>query len=80
MLEHEKCNKHPHVIGIKGIVMAKGSLCLVMEYASLGSIATLLDKRNCVSEAEAKQFLHQILLGLQHCHAQGVYHRSVCHA
>ena len=75
MLDHSRCNKHPHIVGVEGLIAAEEYFCFVMEYINLGSLATLLYRQSCISEAEAKKVLYQILLGLQHCHSQAVYHR-----
>ena len=75
MLDHSKCNKHPHIVGVEGLIVAEDYICFVMEYIDSGSLATLLDRQSSIPEDEAKMLLYQILLGLQHCHSQAVYHR-----
>lgn len=76
VLDHSQCSKHPHIIGVEELLPAKDHFCFVMEYLPSGSLTTLLRERSCIPEEEARQYLYELLLGLQHCHSKAVYHRS----
>eukprot|EP00281_Chroomonas_sp_CCMP1168_P001703 CAMPEP_0206259298 /NCGR_PEP_ID=MMETSP0047_2-20121206/26407_1 /ASSEMBLY_ACC=CAM_ASM_000192 /TAXON_ID=195065 /ORGANISM="Chroomonas mesostigmatica_cf, Strain CCMP1168" /LENGTH=61 /DNA_ID=CAMNT_0053686157 /DNA_START=48 /DNA_END=230 /DNA_ORIENTATION=- len=56
--------RHPHVIELIGTERRKDALYILMEYASMGSLADLARKEGGLSEAHACGYLEQIATGL----------------
>ncbi|KAL5712856.1 [pyruvate dehydrogenase (acetyl-transferring)] kinase [Ranunculus cassubicifolius] len=70
---------HPNVIKLEGLVTSRMScsLYLVFEYMEhdLAGLAASPDSNFSVSQV--KCYMHQLLLGLEHCHEHGVLHRDI---
>ncbi|KAK9117636.1 hypothetical protein Sjap_016583 [Stephania japonica] len=70
---------HPNVIKLEGLVTSRmsSSLYLVfkyMEHDLAGLVATPGIK---FTDSQIKCYMKQLLLGLEHCHNQGVLHRDI---
>ncbi len=67
---------HEHVVPIRGALVAEGYLVLVCDLIAGGSLRKRIGfrQRTVVAPLEAARLLHGILLGLEHLHAQGLYH------
>ena len=51
---------------------------MVMEYADGGELHDYVkSKKGTIEEAEVREFLRQIILGIQTCHKHGVIHRDL---
>ena len=68
--------RSPHVVGINTISDEGGLLVIDLEYMSGGSLADRLDGRG-VDEATAKDWITQILKGLEALHKAGLVHRDL---
>src|SRR5258708_3358506 len=71
--------KHPHILPIYDVGIEDDSPYMVTEYASKGSLRTLLKRRarRPVSLDEGLRILAQIGEALQHAHQQGIVHRDL---
>jgi serine/threonine protein kinase len=69
--------KHPNVVRAFQ-VGATGTLhFLVMEYLEGETLEEVLKRRKRLPPDEAVRLVHQVLLGLQHVHEQGLIHRDI---
>ena len=76
-----KISNHANVIRLENVLElnqeSKCTIFLVMELANGGELFDRI-KIDCgTREDTAKFFFQQLLLGVQHCHAQGVCHRDL---
>jgi serine/threonine protein kinase len=72
---------HPHIISYFGSFLERGSLHIVMEFASGGDLQCLIRRHaqagTFVSEERLWKFLIQLTQGLQHAHSRRILHRDV---
>lgn len=70
---------HPNVVKLEGLATSRMqfSLYLVFEFmqSDLQRIITRPEGR--LTEPQVKCYMHQLLLGLQHCHDKGILHRDI---
>jgi serine/threonine protein kinase len=76
-----KISNHVNVIRLENVLElvqeSKCTIFLVMELANGGELFDRI-KIDCgTREGTAKIFFHQLLLGVRHCHQQGVCHRDL---
>lgn len=75
----EKC-RHNHIVDIKEIDIhdVNGNLLPIIttEYLKNGSVQDYLQK-NFVSVHKAIQIISEALIGLEHAHGQGIFHRDI---
>jgi len=76
-----KISNHLNVIHLENVLEltqdSKGTIFLVMELANGGELFDRI-KLDCgTRESTAKIFFQQLLLGVRHCHNQGVCHRDL---
>lgn len=70
---------HPNVIKLEGLVMSRISCSLYLVFEYMEHDLTGLAARQGVefSLPQVKCYMQQLLLGLEHCHNQGVLHRDI---
>lgn len=72
---------HPHIISYFGSFLERGSLHIVMEFASGGDLQCLIRRHaqagTFVIEERLWKFLIQLTQGLQHAHSRRILHRDV---
>ncbi|RCV35875.1 hypothetical protein SETIT_7G274900v2 [Setaria italica] len=70
---------HPNVIKLEGIVTSRvsQSLYLVFEYMEHDLAGLVATPGLKLTEPQIKCFVQQLLLGLDHCHKNGVLHRDI---
>ncbi|XP_011006181.1 PREDICTED: probable serine/threonine-protein kinase At1g54610 isoform X2 [Populus euphratica] len=70
---------HPNVMKLEGIVTSRmsGSLYLVFEYMEDDLAGLAANPSIKFTEPQIKCYVQQLLLGLEHCHKQGVLHRDI---
>ncbi|KAL3845395.1 hypothetical protein ACJIZ3_002798 [Penstemon smallii] len=70
---------HPNILKLEGLATSRMqySLYLVFDYmqSDLARILSQPDQR--LTEPQVKCYMHQLLLGLQHCHERGILHRDI---
>lgn len=68
---------HKHVIQYLGHFELNGSLHIVMEYASGGSVLDLLATYGTIPMTVTVKYTREALLGLEYLHQQGIVHRDI---
>ncbi|KAK4486170.1 hypothetical protein RD792_008839 [Penstemon davidsonii] len=70
---------HPNVIKLEGLVISRmsSSLYLVFEYMDHDLAGLAAFQAAKFTEPQVKCFMKQLLLGLEHCHNNGVLHRDI---
>lgn len=68
---------HPNIVQYLGSEVLGESHCTYLEYLSGGSIAHLLSNFGPLPESIVKNYLRQVVLGLEYLHSQGVVHRDL---
>lgn len=73
--------KHPNIIQYYDSFISSDMCCIVMEYASNGSLQSLIKKHQQIKESIPVQFIWncfvQILIGLKYIHSQKIIHRDL---
>ena len=80
IINHRAAHGHQHVIAFRDLFLTDTHVVIVMDYASCGSLASLLKERGLLPESESKRLFRQLILGVAHCHSKGVFHRSATFA
>eukprot|EP00850_Spirogloea_muscicola_P008326 SM000044S15973 [mRNA] locus=s44:300793:305193:+ [translate_table: standard] len=78
-IELYKQMRHEHIVGYIDMERdeATDSLYVFLEYASGGSIHSMLEKFGIFSESLVRVYTRQLLLGLEYLHAQNIIHRDI---
>jgi serine/threonine protein kinase len=73
--------KHPNIIRYQRSFVAKGSLCIVMDYAEKGDLYVQVKEQKKVGEyfreEQVLNWFVQACLGLQHIHSHKILHRDI---
>lgn len=75
IINHRAVHGHPNVIDFCDLFLTDMHCVIVMDYASCGSLASLLKDRTTLPEEEAKRLFSQLVQGICHCHSKGIFHR-----
>ncbi|KIY49356.1 hypothetical protein FISHEDRAFT_41620 [Fistulina hepatica ATCC 64428] len=67
----------PFVAKLYFTFQSKENLYLVMEYLNGGDCAALLKSLGCLSEEWAKNYVAEVVLGLEYLHERGIVHRDL---
>lgn len=70
-------NGHPFIITLLDVLLTDQHLVLVLEKAGGGELFSLVASKKQLSEEEARFYLQQIVLGVEHLHREGIYHRDL---
>lgn len=68
---------HPNIVRIHDVFEENGTAYYVMDYAEGGSLADLVKRKDCLSEADATRYILQVADALQYIHAQNMAHLDV---
>lgn len=68
---------HTNVVSVFSYFEANGTAYLVMAYEDGDSLASILEKRKTLPEAEIRGWLKPLLSGLAHVHKAGFLHRDI---
>jgi serine/threonine-protein kinase SRK2 len=77
-VNHRNVSFHPHVISFKEAFLTDDYLCLVMEYATRGTLLDYIRHHGNLEEDVARRFFQQLILGVDFCHRKGVALRCGC--
>jgi tetratricopeptide (TPR) repeat protein len=69
--------RHPSVLGLIEIGQEEQQPYLVTEFLDGGTLRALLERGEPVAVARAVAIMHDVLAGLEACHAAGVVHRDL---
>jgi len=69
--------QHPHIVRMYGAIQEGTHINVFVEWMAGGSISSLLDKHGLFTESVIVRYLHQILLGLDYLHSNGILHRDL---
>jgi len=68
---------HPNIVRYYNCDLEENHLNIFLECVSGGSISSLLSKFGPFPEPVIQRYLHQILLGLEYLHQNGILHRDI---
>jgi serine/threonine-protein kinase len=68
---------HPNVIHAYDAEVARGRPFIAMEYAEGTDLKRLVQQAGPLTVAQAREYIRQAALGLQHAHEHGLVHRDV---
>jgi hypothetical protein len=68
---------HANIVSVFSYFERNGTAYLVMAYEDGDSLATVLDKRKTLPEAELRKWIGPLLEGLEHVHRAGFLHRDI---
>eukprot|EP00184_Porphyridium_aerugineum_P006864 CAMPEP_0184707390 /NCGR_PEP_ID=MMETSP0313-20130426/37244_1 /TAXON_ID=2792 /ORGANISM="Porphyridium aerugineum, Strain SAG 1380-2" /LENGTH=1578 /DNA_ID=CAMNT_0027168965 /DNA_START=402 /DNA_END=5138 /DNA_ORIENTATION=+ len=69
--------KHPNVVRLHQVLASAEKIYIVMELITGGELFDEILRRKRLPEDEARNYFQQLIRGVQHCHARGVYHRDL---
>jgi serine/threonine-protein kinase len=69
--------RHENIVGVRDLFSVGGSLALVMDYVSGGSLRSHLQALGTLAPADAADLLAQVAAALAQAHELGVVHRDV---
>jgi serine/threonine protein kinase len=68
---------NPFVVRFFFSFTSRDNLYIVMEYSNGGDIASLIQNMGALDEDVARQYISEVVLALEYCHAQGIIHRDL---
>lgn len=70
---------HPNVMSVLDMLVHKGHIIIVSEYAESGSLKNWLDKhgKKAPSNEKAVEMMDGILCGIEHLHSRNIVHRDL---
>ncbi len=69
--------RHPHIIQFKEVLLTSQFICIVMEFATGGSLFHYVQRAGRLKEAVARWFFQQLVVGVDYCHKRGVANRDI---
>lgn len=69
--------KHQHVVELLGVEKTASKLSILMEYVPGNSLDTVLHQFGPLNEAVIRNYVRQLLMALEYCHAHNVVHRDI---
>ena len=72
--------KHENIVSLHDIIHAEDKLMLVFEYMDKGDLKSYMQTqgdRGALDPAAVKSFMHQLLRGINFCHANSIMHRDL---
>ncbi|XP_065157725.1 MAPK/MAK/MRK overlapping kinase-like isoform X1 [Atheta coriaria] len=75
----QKLNKHPNVLYMHDYFFEKGSgkLIFIFELMDMSMYEFMKSRKRSIPEARVKNYLYQILKGLDYLHRHGLFHRDI---
>jgi BR serine/threonine kinase len=68
---------HPHILKVVDYLESPKHIYIVLEYASKGELFDYLVERASLDESSTRDFLRQIIYGLEYLHSLGICHRDI---
>ncbi|XP_025091698.1 ribosomal protein S6 kinase beta-2-like isoform X2 [Pomacea canaliculata] len=69
--------KHPFIVELKYAFQTDGKLYLILEYLPGGELFTRLETEGMLMEDDACFYIAEIVLAIEHLHAQGIIYRDL---
>ncbi|KAM8975323.1 hormonally up-regulated neu tumor-associated kinase [Pelodytes ibericus] len=69
--------RHPHITQLLDILETENSYYLVMELCTGGNLMHKIYERKILEENEARKYIRQLILAVEHLHRAGVVHRDL---
>jgi serine/threonine-protein kinase SRK2 len=69
--------RHPGICRLRSVVSEPRNILLVIELAEGGELFDIVANQGGVSEPTARKLFQEILLAVEYCHSQGVFHRDL---
>jgi len=70
--------RHPNIVSFVEWGMDEGKMCIVLEFVTGGSLDDVIHQlKEPMPEARIREYVRQILFGLDYCHTHGVVHRDI---
>ncbi|GBF97986.1 sulfur stress regulator [Raphidocelis subcapitata] len=69
--------RHPHVIQFREVFLTPEDVCIVMEYATGGTLFAYLQRAGRLHEPVARWFFQQLVVGVDYVHRRGVVNRDI---
>ncbi|XP_029459457.1 hormonally up-regulated neu tumor-associated kinase isoform X2 [Rhinatrema bivittatum] len=69
--------RHPNIAQLLDILETENSYYLVMELCPGGNLMHKIYEKRCLEEHEARQYIKQLILAVEHLHRAGVVHRDL---
>ena len=69
--------KHHNVVRLFEVLQSNGHYCLAMEYYAGGSVCDHIQANGKLSESKVKNYIAQMMNGLQYIHSKGYAHRDI---
>nr|XP_033803380.1 hormonally up-regulated neu tumor-associated kinase [Geotrypetes seraphini] len=69
--------RHPNIAQLLDILETENSYYLVMELCPGGNLMHKIYEKRCLEENEARQYIKQLVLAVEHLHRAGVVHRDL---
>ncbi|KAK9944728.1 hypothetical protein M0R45_010282 [Rubus argutus] len=68
---------HPNIIKLKEVIRENNEVFLIFEYMNYNLYEIMKEQRRPFSEDEIRNFMSQLLHGLNHMHRRGYFHRDL---
>lgn len=68
---------HPYLVGLKFAFQTSDKLYLVMPYMAGGELFAHLNRSGALQEQDAKVYVAEMVLALEHLHSHGIIHRDL---
>jgi 5'-AMP-activated protein kinase catalytic alpha subunit len=72
-----KALNHPNVVFMKEVMQTKNHIYIVLELVTGGELFGELCQARRFDEERARKYFQQLIVGLHHCHTNGVAHRDL---
>lgn len=69
--------KHPNIVGLSKVYNTKDKIYIIMELVTGGELFEEIIRHKRLDENQARFYFRQLIRGLMHCHARGIYHRDL---
>jgi hypothetical protein len=71
--------RHPFIVRLEYAFQTSGKLYLILQLARGGEVFTYMEQEGMFLEAQARVYLAELVLALEHVHSLGIIYRCVAH-
>ena len=68
---------HENIVRLREVMQTSNYYILVVELVPGGDLLELVQRKQRLTEAEARKYFHELMLGLACCHQNGIAHRDI---